>query len=181
MNLLKKLILMSKKFIFLGIRLEALESFCIFFNLKYVITVKGCFVHKYCKKKKIKYMLINKKNKLKIFDILMNEKECDIICSAGFPYILPYKILKNYKIKINSHPSLLPNYKGVSPIKAAFRKREKKYGVTLHNMIEKVDSGNIIYQDHIKLNNIKLKNLYQIIFKILEPFVIIRGIYKIKL
>ena len=58
-------------------------------------------------------MLINK-NKLKIFDILMNEKECDIICSAGFPYILPYKILKNYKIKLTSSKSIAKLQRGKS-------------------------------------------------------------------
>ncbi len=172
---------MKKQFIFIGIRLEALEAFRIFFDLKYVITTKGSFVEKLCKKKRIKHYLVNKYNKSKILNILLKEKKCKILCSAGFPYILPVKILKRFDIKINSHPSILPKYKGRSPIKQSYKNNDKKIGVTLHRMIGKVDSGSIIYQNYIIQKNLKLKEIYNIIFKYLEPFVIITGIQKLKI
>ena len=172
---------MKKKFIFIGTRLEAFEAFKIYFDLKYAITSKGSYVEKFCKKKKIKYYLVNNYNKLKIFNILLKEKECKILCSAGFPYILPGKILKKFKIKINSHPSLLPKYKGISPIKEAYKSNEQKFGVTLHKMIGRVDSGSIIYQNFINKKNLKLNLIYNILFKYLEPYVIIKGIQKLKI
>ncbi|MDC0446226.1 formyltransferase family protein [Candidatus Pelagibacter sp.] len=171
---------MRKKFIFLGIRLEALEAYSIFLNLKYAITSKNSYVHKFCKKNKIKFILVNEENKIKIFNLLKKEKDCQIICSAGFPYIIPIKILKNFKIRLNSHPSLLPKYKGVSPIKEAYKVKDTQFGVTLHNMIAKVDSGKIIFQEYVVCRKLKLSKIYNIIFKYLEPYVIIKGIHKIK-
>lgn len=44
---------MKKKFIFIGTRLEAFEAFKIYFDLKYVITSKGSYVEKFCKKKRL--------------------------------------------------------------------------------------------------------------------------------
>ncbi len=169
---------MKKSFIFLGVRVEALIAFSALAKLKFVITVKNSYVHNYAKKNKINFFLININNKDKIFKKLTAAKS-DIIFSAGFPYILDKKILDNFKFKLNSHPSLLPKYKGASPIKEAYSKKEKKFGVTLHHMIEKVDSGKIIYQDFIYKKKLNLKNIYKIIFSIIEPNVIIKGVQKI--
>lgn len=170
---------MKKNFIFLGIRVEALIAFSLIAKIKFIITVKNSYVHKYAKKNKIKFYLINKNNKNKIFEKLKNTNS-DIIFSAGFPYILDQKILSKFKIKLNSHPSLLPKYKGFSPIKKAFySKKEKKFGVSLHHMIPKVDSGKIIYQDFIYKKNLRLKEVYEVVFSTLEPYVIIKGAQKI--
>ena len=123
--------------------------------------------------------MIDKNNKNKIFKKLKNIKS-DIIFSAGFPYVLDKEILSKFKIKLNSHPSLLPKYKGYSPIKEAFySKKEKKFGVSLHHMVSKVDSGKIIYQNFIYKKNFKLKKIYEVVFSILEPYVIIKGAQKI--
>lgn len=169
---------MKKSFIFLGVRVEALITFSVIAKLKFIITVKNSYVHEYAKKNKINFFLINKNNKDKILKKLTTTKS-DIIFSAGFPYILDKKILDNFKFKLNSHPSLLPRNKGASPIKDAFIKKEKKFGVTLHHMVEKVDSGKIIYQDFIYKKKLNLKDIYKIIFSTIEPNVIIKGVQKI--
>ena len=172
----------KKSFIFLGVRLEALLAFQIFANLKYVITVKNSYVHKYVKKNKIKFFLIDHVNKEISFNRLEKEKNCKIIFSAGFPFILPTKVLNNFRLKLNSHPSLLPNFKGLSPIRDAYKKRFiKKIGVTIHEMINKVDSGKILHQEYIKKNDLKLNDVHQLIFNFIEPAVIIKGIQKIRL
>ena len=169
----------KKKFIFLGTRVEALIAFSIFAKIEYIITTSNSYVHRYARKNKIKYYLINKNNKEKILTRLQ-KNNCQIIFSAGFPYILKKEILNNFKLKVNSHPSLLPKYKGKSPIKQAYySNKEKKFGVTLQHMTEKVDSGKIIYQDCIHKKNLKLDNIYKILFTITEPNVIVKGIQKI--
>lgn len=52
---------------------------------------------------------------------------------------------------INVHPSLLPGYRGPSPIQWAILNGEEKTGVTIMKMVEKMDAGNIIYQEHVAI------------------------------
>jgi len=165
------------RYIFAGIREEALVASRNFFKLDTIYTVKGSKVHLYAKKNKLNFFLVNKKNKLEIFKKIKNKK-CKVIFSAGFPYIFPQEVLKEFKIKINSHPSLLPKNKGLSPIKEVYFSNQKKIGVSLHIMSSKVDSGKIIYQDFIFKKKLPLFTVYQLIFKYLEPLVIIKGIQK---
>ena len=166
------------RYIFAGIREEALVASSNFFKLDVIYTTKGSRVHSYAKKNKLNFFLINKKNKLEIFEKLKKNR-CKVILSAGFPYIFPKEVLKNFKIKINSHPSLLPMNKGLSPIKEIYYSNKKKIGVTLHIMSPKVDSGKIIYQDFILKNKLPISAIYQLVFKFLEPLVISKGIQKI--
>lgn len=169
----------KKIFIFLGVRVEALIVLTCLLDLKFIVTTNKSRVHNYAKKNKIKFFIINKQNKKKIFEKLSKVKS-DILFSAGFPYILSKKILDNYKIKLNSHPSLLPKYKGLSPIKEVFyQNKEKKIGITLHHMSKNVDSGRIINSDFIFKKKLKLNNIYKILFSVIEPKVIIEGIIKI--
>ena len=45
-------------------------------------------------------------------------------------------------------------------------------------MTNKVDSGKIIHQEYIYKQKISLNKIYQLVFKYLEPLVIIKGIQK---
>tara|TARA_B100000035_G_C20972124_1_gene541541 strand:+ start:254 stop:763 length:510 start_codon:yes stop_codon:yes gene_type:complete len=166
------------RYIFAGIREEALIASSCFFILDSIYTVKNSRVHFYAKKNKLKFFLVHQKNKKEIFKKL-EKNRCKVIFSAGFPYIFPKDVIKTFKIKINSHPSLLPKNKGLSPIKEVYFSDKKKIGVTLHNISSKVDSGKIIYQDYIYKKKLPLSLVYQLIFQYLEPLVITKGIQKI--
>jgi methionyl-tRNA formyltransferase len=50
---------------------------------------------------------------------------------------------------VNVHPSLLPLYRGPSPMQWAILNGDEKTGITLIIMNEKMDEGRIIYQEHI--------------------------------
>ena len=76
----------------------------------------------------------------------MANSNCNLILSAGLPYIIPKKFLKKNKIMINLHPSLLPSYKGLKSVKDAIKNKEKVIGVTSHFIDEKMDDGKIILQ-----------------------------------
>ena len=52
---------------------------------------------------------------------------------------------------VNVHASLLPKYRGGAPIHYAVMNGEKKTGVTIMYMAEKLDAGNIISQDEIDI------------------------------
>ena len=109
----------------------------------------------FAKKNKIKFLIINYKNKNKAESkIIINLKihNIDLICLAGFMKILSKKIINKYKDKIlNIHPSLLPKYKGLNTHKRVLKNNEKFTGCTVHIVNSKLDSGKIILQKRIKI------------------------------
>lgn len=73
---------------------------------------------------------------------------------VSFGLIIPKKILDMPAIgSINVHPSLLPNYRGPSPIQWALLKGEEKTGITVIKMNEFMDAGGIVYQESIDIEN----------------------------
>ncbi|RIN15447.1 methionyl-tRNA formyltransferase [Mammaliicoccus vitulinus] len=76
----------------------------------------------------------------------------DLIVTAAFGQLLPKSLLDAPKYKaVNVHASLLPRYRGGAPIHYAVMNGEKKTGVTIMYMAEKLDAGNIISQDEIDI------------------------------
>ncbi len=53
---------------------------------------------------------------------------------------------------VNLHASLLPRYRGAAPINRAIMNGDSETGVTTFFLQEKVDTGNIILQEKIKIN-----------------------------
>ena len=51
----------------------------------------------------------------------------------------------------NVHPSLLPAYRGPSPIQWAIWHGEKATGISIISMSEKMDGGDILYQERIAI------------------------------
>ena len=79
----------------------------------------------------------------------------DLFVVASFGLILPKWALDlPTKGAINVHPSLLPKYRGPSPIQWAILNGEKKTGITIMKMVEKMDAGDIIYQEEMAIAEI---------------------------
>ncbi|MCL5985952.1 MAG: methionyl-tRNA formyltransferase [Actinobacteria bacterium] len=53
---------------------------------------------------------------------------------------------------INVHPSLLPKYRGSTPIESAIMAGERRSGVTIMKMNEKVDAGDIVLQQEFDID-----------------------------
>lgn len=72
----------------------------------------------------------------------------DIICVVAYGKILPNYILE-YPIfgSYNLHFSLLPKYRGAAPVQRAIINGEEETGVCIIEMAEKLDAGDIIYQE----------------------------------
>jgi methionyl-tRNA formyltransferase len=67
--------------------------------------------------------------------------------------ILPPEVYKLGKLgAFNLHASLLPKYRGAAPINWAIMKGEKKTGITTFFLEDKVDTGSIICQEEIGIN-----------------------------
>ncbi len=69
----------------------------------------------------------------------------DIHVVAAYGQIIPPSIINlPPRHSINVHFSLLPNYRGASPVQWAIINRETRTGVTIFELNEKLDEGNIL-------------------------------------
>jgi methionyl-tRNA formyltransferase len=76
----------------------------------------------------------------------------DVIITAGFGQKLGRAILDMpEKGCVNLHASLLPRYRGASPVAAAIRDDAREIGVSLFVMTEKLDEGPVIATRSVKL------------------------------
>lgn len=85
------------------------------------------------------------------YEPILNAKP-DIIITAAFGQFIPDIILECAPFgAINVHGSLLPKYRGGSPIQTSIIKGEKETGITIMYMAKKMDAGNIIKQRSIPI------------------------------
>ncbi len=79
--------------------------------------------------------------------------EADLFVVVAFR-MLPESIWSMPKLgTINLHASLLPNYRGAAPINWAIINGEKKSGVTTFFIEKEIDTGKIIRQEEVKIEN----------------------------
>lgn len=78
----------------------------------------------------------------------------DLIVIAAYGKILPNTILDlpSYGC-MNVHASLLPKYRGAAPIQWAIANGESKTGVTIMQVSQQMDAGNILYQKAIPITS----------------------------
>ncbi len=76
----------------------------------------------------------------------------DLIIVVAYGFILPKEILDIPKFGvINIHASLLPKYRGASPIQSAIINDDKETGISLMLLDELMDHGPILVQKKIKI------------------------------
>lgn len=79
--------------------------------------------------------------------------KADFFIVAAFAKILKKEVL-NISPVIGVHPSLLPKYRGPSPIQSAILNDEKETGVSLFLIDEKVDHGPIMSNVKCQMSNV---------------------------
>ena len=86
-------------------------------------------------------------NSLKDNDIIkqIEDMNADIIVVVAYGKILPKRVLEAAKYGcINVHASLLPKYRGAAPIQWSVINGDKETGVTIMQMDEGLDTGDIL-------------------------------------
>ena len=72
---------------------------------------------------------------------------------AAYAKIIPQAVLDIPRLgTLGTHPSLLPSYRGASPIQSVILAGETKTGSTIYQMDEKMDHGAIFAQEEIPLD-----------------------------
>lgn len=77
--------------------------------------------------------------------------KADMIVTAAYGQFIPTKILNLYKKCINVHGSLLPHHRGGAPIQRAIINGDKKTGVTIMEMVKKMDAGRMYASSEIPI------------------------------
>ena len=77
--------------------------------------------------------------------------DADILVVVAFRILPPAVFSASRLGAFNLHGSLLPAYRGAAPIHRAVMAGEKRTGVTTFFLQEKVDTGNVIYQESMEI------------------------------
>jgi len=89
---------------------------------------------------------------------ILQDNSIDFIVLAGFLWLIPDYLIKNYPNRvINIHPALLPKYGGkgmygMNVHQAVIKNNEKETGITIHYVNQEYDQGNIIFQAKCPVN-----------------------------
>jgi len=101
-----------------------------------------------------KYQISNIKYQIDIRNLKLEIRNFDLALIYAFSHIIPKDLLNAPKLGFwNIHPSLLPKYRGPSPIAYPLIFGEKETGVTIIKMDEKIDHGPIIAQEKLKIED----------------------------
>jgi phosphoribosylglycinamide formyltransferase 1 len=162
-----------------GSNLEALISFSRSHDINGDIVLvfsnnKDAFALERARKNKIKAVYLDpfkypdrERYDKKVVELLKKEK-IDLVVLAGYMLVLSNMFVNEFRNKIlNIHPALLPSFKGAHSIKDAYQYGVKVTGVTVHFVNEELDSGPIILQEAVNVEqNESLEELEEKIHKI---------------
>mgnify|MGYP001079019758 CR=1 FL=1 len=89
----------------------------------------------------------------KIDDVskILEASEYDVLISCAWNTKFPDAILKQLPC-YNIHPSLLPKYRGATPLHSQLEQGEKRSGITMHLMTQNYDCGPIYRQLSFKIS-----------------------------
>lgn len=76
----------------------------------------------------------------------------DIFVVASYGKLIPGNLLDIPKYRLNVHPSLLPKYRGSAPIHWPLLNGDTETGVSIIDVAEKLDAGDIFYQEKISID-----------------------------
>lgn len=152
------------------IGIETLRSLNAHFNVKAVVTTKD-------KQGKRNKALIESPIKLEAKKLNLNIlqpqkldigfleqiKDCEMGVLFSYGKIIPQNVINVFKYGIlNIHPSILPKYRGASPIISALLNGDSHTGISIIKLTKDLDAGDILMQKIIEIepndNNITLSN-----------------------
>lgn len=90
----------------------------------------------------------------KEYQYIIDNYDFDLIVTAAYGQIVGTKLLYYPKYKsINVHGSLLPKYRGGAPIQRSIMNGDSHTGITIMYMEKAMDSGDILSQESIKIED----------------------------
>jgi methionyl-tRNA formyltransferase len=129
--------------------LVALKSLSLTDDFKPVVVIttpQAFLVNQFCQEKNLPIIEWSPTSIIRIIEAI-KKLSPQVGILASFGKIIPPPILELFpKGILNIHPSLLPKYRGPSPVQAAILNGDKQTGVTIIKMDNEVDHGPIVAQ-----------------------------------
>lgn len=83
---------------------------------------------------------------------LLEEERIDLVCLAGFMRLLSKGLTERLAGRVlNIHPSLLPEFRGLEPVKRTLEARVGETGCTVHYVDAGMDTGPIVLQRRVSV------------------------------
>ena len=82
---------------------------------------------------------------------LLHARDIDLVAMAGFGTVVPKAVPSFRGLMLNSHPALLPSFKGWHPVRDALAFGVKVTGTTIHVVTEELDEGPILAQEAVAI------------------------------
>ena len=151
-----------------------------------IVNNPNCLAIKKAIKYKIPYLIINHKDfnsRLEHDKVVMKkleELDVELVVMAGWMRIVGEELINKFKQRlINIHPSLLPSFKGVDAVQQAIDNRVTITGCTVHYVQKDVDSGSIIIQAAVPLNEKDSKDTLKKRIQEMEHIILTMAIAKV--
>jgi len=106
----------------------------------------------YCQTKGLPVMEYPTLREAKVGEALLALRP-DIFVVASYGKLIPQNLLEIPKYRLNVHPSLLPKYRGSAPIHWPILNGDKETGVSIIDIAEKLDAGDIYCQERITIDS----------------------------
>ena len=108
-------------------------------------------VFDYCQAKNLPVIKYSTLREPKVVQELLSLRP-DIFVVASYGKLIPINLLEIPKYRLNVHPSLLPKYRGSAPIHWPILNGDTETGVSIIDIAEKVDAGDIYCQERIAID-----------------------------
>jgi methionyl-tRNA formyltransferase len=105
----------------------------------------------YCQAKNLPVVEYSKLREPKVGQELLTLRP-DIFVVASYGKLIPNNLLEIPKYRLNVHPSLLPKYRGSAPIHWPILNGDKETGVSIIDIAERLDAGDIYCQERIAID-----------------------------
>ena len=109
-------------------------------------------IHKFSKKNNIKVRYPEKIDTKEEYERLKKLKP-DVVVVVAYGKIIPQQFLDIKSIRfLNIHASLLPKWRGAAPIQRAIMNLDSETGISIMQIVSKLDSGPIMMKSKIKIS-----------------------------
>ncbi len=153
------------------------------YNISYILThkeLKDDSVDTFSLKNGIEYSYLDTRNSKVWYKEFFSGMDLYYLVSINYRYIIPKEIFTIPRYSINIHGSLLPKYRGRTPHVWSIINGEEYSGITCHFIEEGVDTGNIIEQISIKIEEDDTGHTLLTKFENLYPSLLMKSINKLE-
>ncbi len=113
--------------------------------------IKSPPVKQYCDEQGIACIQPDSIKTESFFQEIQNQKP-DLMIVAAYGRIFPVELLNQGALVINIHASLLPRWRGASPISQAILHGDQKTGIAIMKLVKKLDAGPVMLQKSLNID-----------------------------